>query len=250
MTWWNLFGTCGNVALDVGKRCCICWGLKDLKSCKDFCGRTCLFWAFGFLRVQINMDGPQSVGPQSPLLLPPKWIHLPVPTSTSLKLSTSELTNSWSFMYYKMDFISFIDSWNISSPESSFATKWLLFFFRIKFLALQNEDWFLSSKNQSKKHLLQNDKPGVCNKMHFTSPFFFYQFRVRSHSVVSISSPFLWWKFKGGFTFNIHFQKIARHGDICRYTQYKMMYFIYFMMTLMPWYDIYVDCICLYINIM
>ena len=71
-------------------------------------------------------------------------------------------------------------------------------FFRVKFLALQNEDWFLSSKNQSKKHLLQNDKPGVCNKMHFTSPFFFYQFRVRSHSVVSISSPFLWWKFKGG----------------------------------------------------
>ena len=72
-------------------------------------------------------------------------------------------------------------------------------FFRVKFLALQNEDWFLSSKNQSKKHLLQNDKPGVCNKMHFTSPFFFYQFRVRSHSVVSISSPFLWRKFKGGF---------------------------------------------------
>ena len=43
----------------------------------------------------------------------------------------------------------------------------------------------------------------VCNKMHFTSPFFFYQFRVRWHSVVSISSPFLWWKFKGGCWNNI-----------------------------------------------
>ena len=117
-------------------------------------------------------------------------------TSTSsnvnlLKLSTSELTNSWSFMYYKMDFISFIDSWNISSPWIIICYKMIIGFFRVKFLALQNEDWFLSSKNQSKKHLLQNDKPGVCNKMHFTSPFFFYQFRVRWHSVVSISSPFL-----------------------------------------------------------
>ena len=141
-----------------------------------------------------------SVGPQSPFPLPPKWIHLPVPTSTSLKFSTSELTNSWPFMYYKMDFISFIDSWNISSPwirESSFATKWLLFFFSGQVFGATKWRWvFIFQK--SKKHLLQNDKPGVCNKMHFTSPFFFYQFRVRWHSVVSISSPFLWWKFKGG----------------------------------------------------
>ena len=97
-----------------------------------------------------------------------------------------------------MDFISFIDSWIISSPWIISCYKMIIVFCRVKFLALQNEDWFLSSKNQAKKHLLQNDKPGVCNKMHFTSPFFFYQFRVRWHSVVSISSPFLWWKIQKG----------------------------------------------------
>ena len=35
-----ILGPVVNVALDVGKRCYICWGLKG---CKDFCGKTCVF---------------------------------------------------------------------------------------------------------------------------------------------------------------------------------------------------------------
>ena len=105
---------------------------------------------------------------------------------------------------------------------------WLLeHFLPLNHHLLQNDYWFFSGQvfgatkwrlvfiiqKSKKKHLLQNDKPGVCNKMHFTSPFFFYQFRVRWHSVVSISSPFLWWKFKGGL-FNM-FVISCRATDKC-----------------------------------
>ena len=59
--------------------------------------------------------------------------------------------------------------------------------------------WVFIIQKSIKKTPATKWQTGCLQQNAFHKSFFFYQFRVRWHSVVSISSPFLWWKFKGGW---------------------------------------------------
>ena len=182
-----------NVALGVGKRCCICWGLKG---CKDFCGKTC--WCFLVPTCPSQRGRTLKCRSTVPAYTPNKMY---TSTSPNVNLLLTFYTWTWTeafeflIIYYKMYFISFMDSWNMSSPGINicykmiidfvlgsriFATKW-----RLGFIIQKSFKKTLATKWQS-GCLLQNGFPESFLFFGRISEWSFCSVHKPTHSVVEI----------------------------------------------------------------